>query len=77
MDTQDKVVAMTPATITISKEDFDEAVSSATSKVIDKMEKDGEHSGMAMLLVPMTGMMFAHEVKDILFGAEEENNGEE
>lgn len=46
----------------ISKVEFDEAV---------KQVNDPDIEGMGKLLIPMTGVLFATKVKEILFGKED------
>lgn len=54
-----------PATgeILINKAEFE----AAAEKVMDDMIKNPKLEGMAKLLIPMTGHMFADEMKKILF----------
>lgn len=56
----------------ITKAEFDKAVVAATEKMVN----DDKLEGMAKFLVPMTGTMFAKEIRDILF-AENETEGNE
>jgi hypothetical protein len=72
METENKVVEMTPKTITISRDEFREAVADAVKVVSEKIESDEKKGGMAAFLIPLTGMTFAGEIEDILFGHEEE-----
>lgn len=51
----------------ITKAEFDEAA----KKAVDKVVKRPELEGMAAFIVPMTGMMFASEMRDILFPDDE------
>ena len=47
----------------ITKEEFDNAV----KQVMEELVKDEELEGMAKLMIPMTGAMFASKMKTILF----------
>lgn len=51
----------------ISKIEFDEAVKQA----IHEQVNDPNIEGMGKLFIPMTGMLFATKVKEILFGKED------
>lgn len=51
----------------ISKVEFDEAVKQA----IHEQVNDPGIEGMGKLLIPMTGVLFATKVKEILFGKED------
>lgn len=53
----------------ISVKEFDDAV----VKVMESMVEDEKITGMAKLMIPLTGGMFASKMKKILF----ENNEEE
>ena len=63
-------------TITITKEQFDDAVKKAISSTMNDVKKESG-DGMAMLLIPMIGSTFAREVRDILFGEQKEQTSEE
>lgn len=56
----------------ITKDEFDKAVAAVSEKMVnnDKLE------GMARFLVPMTGTMFAKDMRDILFPEDETEGGE-
>lgn len=49
--------------ITITKDDFDKA----TMEVVEEMTKNEKLDGMAKLLIPLTGAMFAKDVANKLF----------
>lgn len=49
--------------ITITKDDFDKA----TMEVVEEMTKNEKLDGMAKLLIPLTGAMFAKDVAKKLF----------
>lgn len=50
----------------ITREEFDQAVKATISEMV----KDPELEGIGKLLIPMTGAAFASEVKEKLFGKE-------
>lgn len=56
----------------ISKIEFDSAVHQVTEKMIS----DPKLEGMAKLMVPLTGSMFADEMKKILFPEENKEAAE-
>lgn len=65
--------------ITISKEDYKEAVKKAIVSTIMNVKKENG-DGMMLLLIPMIGSIFASEVMNILFGEkdqEEEKKAED
>lgn len=53
----------------VTAEEFDAAV----QQVIHNQVSDPKLEGLGKLLIPMTGAIFAKEVKEILFGKTEEN----
>ena len=53
----------------VTVEEFDAAV----QQVIHNQVSDPKLEGLGKLLIPMTGAIFAKEVKKILFGKTEEN----
>ncbi|MBR6271374.1 MAG: hypothetical protein IKR26_04400 [Lachnospiraceae bacterium] len=53
----------------ISEQEFDEAV----QQVMEDMANDPEFDGTAKFLIPLTGMIFAREMKRILFEKEATN----
>lgn len=53
----------------VTVEEFDAAV----KQVVNNQVSDPEIKGMAKLLFLATGMIFAHDLKEILFGETEEN----
>lgn len=53
----------------VTAEEFDAAV----QQVIHNQVSDPKLEGLGKLLIPMTGAIFAKEVKKILFGKTEEN----
>lgn len=53
----------------VTAEEFDTAV----QQVIHNQVSDPKLEGLGKLLIPMTGVIFAKEVKEILFGKTEEN----
>ena len=53
----------------VSAEEFDAAV----KEVIKNQVADPKLDGMGKLLIPLTGVIFAKEVKAILFGEAKEN----
>lgn len=53
----------------VTAEEFDAAV----KQVIHDQVSDPKLEGLGKLLIPMTGAIFAKEVKEILFGKTEEN----
>lgn len=57
----------------ITSEEFDKAIVKATENIRGKIDPHG----MAAFLVPMTGTMFAIEMKSILFPKEETADNEE
>lgn len=57
----------------ITKAEFDAAVVATT----DKMANDEHPEGMSKFLVPLTGTMFAKEMRDILFPEDETEGSEE
>ena len=63
-------------TITITKEQFDDAVKKAIPLTINDVKKSNG-SDMMMLLVPIIGITFAEGVRDILFGEQKEQTSEE
>lgn len=50
----------------ITAEKFDDAVKQAMEEMVD----DPEIEGVAKLIIPLTGMIFAQHVRKILFGEE-------
>lgn len=54
--------------ITISEEDFNDAIIKTMHDVEDDMD-----DGMAKILIPLTGMAFSSILKRHLFGKEDEN----
>ena len=50
-------------TVTITSDDFDHAM----AEVMHEMANDPEIDGAAKLLMPLTGMLFAKQIKDKLF----------
>ena len=57
----------------ITKAESDQAM----VKVVDKFANDDKLEGIAKFLVPMTGTMFAREIRDILFPEDETEGSEE
>ena len=57
----------------ITKAEFDAAVVATT----DKMVNDERLEGMSKFIVPLTGTMFAKEMRDILFPDDETEGSEE
>ena len=57
----------------ITMAEFDAAVVKTTEKLV----KDERMEGMAAFLIPMTGTMFAKEMRDILFPEDETEGNEE
>ena len=53
----------------VTAEEFDAAV----QQVIHNQVSDPKLEGLGKLLIPMTGAIFAKEVKESLFGKTEEN----
>lgn len=53
----------------VTAEEFDAAV----QQVIHNQVSDPKLEGLGKLLIPMTGAIFAKEVKEILFGKTKEN----
>jgi len=58
---------------TITKAEFDKAFAAVTEKMVN----DDKLEGMAKFLVPMTGTMFAKEMREILFPEDETEGSEE
>lgn len=58
---------MQPEEKRITSEEFKAAVSAASDYIVN----DPEVEGMAKFMVPLTGMMFAAKMEEILFGKEE------
>lgn len=54
----------------VTAEEFDAAV----KQVIHDQVSDPKLDGMGKLLIPLTGAIFAKDVRKILFGKAEENN---
>ena len=59
--------------ITITKDEFQEAMKKATEKTVGKITKEHPDSPLMAVLIPITGVIFASEVKDILFGEEDKD----
>lgn len=57
----------------VTAEEFDAAV----KQVIHDQVSDPKLDGMGKLLIPLTGAIFAKDVKKILFGGETEENKED
>lgn len=57
----------------ITKAEFDAAMVATT----DKMANDERLEGMSKFMVPLTGTMFAREMRDILFPEDETEGNEE
>ncbi len=53
----------------VTAEEFDAAV----KQVIHEQVNDPKLDGMGKLLIPLTGTIFASDVRKILFGTTEEN----
>ena len=54
--------------VSITRDEFDKAVAAATEKTAkEAAEKCG---GMATFMIPMIGMIFAHELREQLFPEE-------
>ena len=51
----------------ITRDEFNAAVTAASDYIVN----DPEVEGMAKFMVPITGMMFAAKMEEILFGKEE------
>lgn len=58
---------------TITKAEFDMAIAAVTEKMVN----DDRLEGMAKFLAPMTGTLFAKEMREILFPEDETEGSEE
>lgn len=56
----------------LTEEDFDMAVDK-TVKIVQKNIDEAGTGGVSAFLIPMTGLMFARELKDVLFEGDFEN----
>lgn len=52
----------------ITREEFDDAI----KKTMESMMEDENIEGMAKMMIPLTGMIFAKKMEDILFGENKE-----
>lgn len=56
----------------ITDEDYDVAVEK-TVKIVQKKIDEAGTGGVSSFMIPLTGLMFARELKDVLFGEDFEN----
>lgn len=56
----------------LTEEDYDLAVDK-TLKIVQKNIEEAGTGGVSAFLIPMTGIMFARELKDVLFEGDFEN----
>ncbi len=56
----------------ITDEEYDLAVDK-TVKIVQKKIEEAGTGGISAFMIPMTGLMFARELKDVLFGEDFEN----
>lgn len=56
----------------LTEEDYDLAVEK-TVKIMQKKIDEAGTGGMSAFLIPMTGLMFAQELKNVLFEGDFEN----
>ena len=64
-------------TITITKEQFGDAIAKACENFEKKAEKAGVSASPKMTAMLLQNLMFGIEISEVLFGTENENKGEE